>query len=803
MNRTLRISLLAAAGGVALAATGIGIALATFNPNILKPRIAEAVHRATGRELTIAGDIRLHKSLWPTVEVNDVSLSNPAGFSRPQMATLKQMRLSLALLPLLSREVQIASMTLVQPDILLEHSATGLANWRIAPPSEASAVPSSPSAPSAPRKRLLVGIETVGMENGVVAYRDDASGRATSLDVPILTITASSRAAPLHIEGSIKYLDVPVALTADTGGLAQLQDPSDTAPWPVRLALSAATANVTAEGTISAPAKDLGYDLAVKGSVADSAALSPLVPNARLPSLRGVSFAFTVTNRGQGDPEFKGLTLHTGPGELGNGVALSKLDLAAASLDQPIKLDVAATVNGAPLSAAGSVGSPLRTPIPVDLALRVSDEPLAVKASVAPAAGGYRNGVALRDLTMSGPQLDLGGDVTLSATPRPSVVGTVNASRVNLDGLIAAADKLTAATPAAPPPGRSAPAPERPAKSDRIFPDTPLPFDQLRTADADLRLTIGSLRTSGQDYRKIATHVVLSGGRLNVDPVSGEWPEGRMDGAISVDASQAMPPVKIRLHAPGLALRPLLAALRQPPIASGNLEIYANLSGAGVSPHAIASTLNGSLGLVVPGGTIDNRLLGSILGQVMNQINALDLVGRGGSTDLRCFAARIDAHQGIAEVRNLDLSSSLATVTGDGTLNLGAETMNLRLRPEARLGGNLIVIPVQLSGPMRKPVAKVNEVKSVEANAATIAGAVLGNATPLGAIGGLLGTGRLLGGGDACPAALATARGQAAPAGGPAAQPGPAPAQRPAEAGPRPPIPNPSDPTKALRNLLR
>ncbi|MFL5288485.1 MAG: AsmA family protein, partial [Rhodopila sp.] len=188
MNRTLRISLLAAAGGVALAATGIGIALATFNPNILKPRIAEAVHRATGRELTIAGDIRLHKSLWPTVEVNDVSLSNPAGFSRPQMATLKQMRLSLALLPLLSREVQIASMTLVQPDILLEHSATGLANWRIAPPSEASAVPSSPSAPSAPRKRLLVGIETVGMENGVVAYRDDASGRATSLDVPILTI---------------------------------------------------------------------------------------------------------------------------------------------------------------------------------------------------------------------------------------------------------------------------------------------------------------------------------------------------------------------------------------------------------------------------------------------------------------------------------------------------------------------------------------------------------------------------------------------------------------------------------------
>src|SRR3954462_3695234 len=119
MNRTLRISLLAAAGVVALGAAGLGIALATFDANRLKPRIIDAVHRATGRDLTIAGDISLHPSLWPTVEVNQASLSNPPGFYRPQMATLKQIRLSLALLPLLSREVQIGSLTLVQPDILL------------------------------------------------------------------------------------------------------------------------------------------------------------------------------------------------------------------------------------------------------------------------------------------------------------------------------------------------------------------------------------------------------------------------------------------------------------------------------------------------------------------------------------------------------------------------------------------------------------------------------------------------------------------------------------------------------------
>ena len=58
---------------------------------------------------------------------------------------------------------------------------------------------------------------------------------------------------------------------------------------------------------------------------------------------------------------------------------------------------------------------------------------------------------------------------------------------------------------------------------------------------------------------------------------------------LSADGSAAQPPVAVTVRAPALALKPLLAALHQPDYATGNLEVLADLHGAGISPHAIAA----------------------------------------------------------------------------------------------------------------------------------------------------------------------------------------------------------------------
>src|SRR6185295_10170203 len=105
--RPLRIGLWSFAGLIGVLIVAVTVIAISFDPNSLKPRVEAAVKQATGRDLTLLGNISLGLSLQPTLVVQGVSLANPPGFSRPQMATLEQLDLRLALIPLLSSRVDI------------------------------------------------------------------------------------------------------------------------------------------------------------------------------------------------------------------------------------------------------------------------------------------------------------------------------------------------------------------------------------------------------------------------------------------------------------------------------------------------------------------------------------------------------------------------------------------------------------------------------------------------------------------------------------------------------------------------
>jgi uncharacterized protein involved in outer membrane biogenesis len=814
-----RIGLLAVLTVIVLAAGAGGVFLVNFDPNRLKPRIIEAVRHATGRDLSLNGKIGFKLSLQPTIEARSVAFSNPDGFSRPQMATLDRLQLKLGLLPLLSRRIEIVSLVLIHPDILLETDATGRPNWQLRPdasqPTPATTQPQGTSQARA-GDRATVSAAAVSIENGTLAYRDDRANKVRTLGLSTLEATAASPDAPLHVETDAVYNGTAFNLVADTGSLTRLQDSAATTPWPVRLALTAAGAKLAADGSLTQPLLAKGYELAVNGAVPDLSALAPLLPGTTLPPLHDVNFAAKLADRGSEWPAVSALTLRVGASDLGAqvpGLSLNKLDVAGPALDQPIKADVDARFAGAPLTLAAILGPPALLmpgakpqPFPVDVTARAAGATLTAKGEVAggvaltginvaltaqipdlaalsplvhtalpplksvafkgtliDAAGGLRNGLTLHAIGLSTPDADLAGDVRLGLQPRTSLTATLTSNHIDLDALQAAVDQLPATTPqpGSQPPSQPEAKPAPRKRADRVFSDQPIPFDQLRRADADLRLTVGTLRNGGTDYKSIATHAMLSGGKLTLDQLSASLPHGHVDAKLSADASQPTPPVHLSLHASGLALRSVLALLSQPPYANGNLDAYAELDGAGSTPHAIAASVDGSLGLETAGGTIDNRLLGSILGKVMDPLNALDLVGRGGTSELRCFGVRLDARHGVATIGALALSSSLLTMTGSGAINLGDETLGLTLRPEARIAGTPVVVPIAVSGPIQAPKVAVNKIGTAESNVGSVAGAIAGNATPLGLLGGLLGADKLLGGGggDVCGPVLAAARG--------------------------------------------
>ncbi|MDO6677475.1 AsmA family protein [Shewanella sp. 4_MG-2023] len=83
-----------------------------FDPNSFKPQIVDAVKKQTGRDFVISQD--LSWSFFPTLGINlgGISLSNPENFSPSTLVEVNQAVASVALMPLLSQQVEIAQLSL-------------------------------------------------------------------------------------------------------------------------------------------------------------------------------------------------------------------------------------------------------------------------------------------------------------------------------------------------------------------------------------------------------------------------------------------------------------------------------------------------------------------------------------------------------------------------------------------------------------------------------------------------------------------------------------------------------------------
>jgi uncharacterized protein involved in outer membrane biogenesis len=133
-------------GIVVLLVVAVLVGPSFVNWNQYKPQIAAEVEKATGRTLSIDGDLSLSVLPAPTLTAEGVRFANVEGGSGPDMMTLDALDVRVAFMPLLSGDIQVTSVTLVSPTILLEKLADGSANWEIQPAGDADAADSGEAA---------------------------------------------------------------------------------------------------------------------------------------------------------------------------------------------------------------------------------------------------------------------------------------------------------------------------------------------------------------------------------------------------------------------------------------------------------------------------------------------------------------------------------------------------------------------------------------------------------------------------------------------------------------------------------
>ena len=169
---------------VGLVATAVGI-LMSIDFNQYKPQIAAAVKSATGRNLSIGGDFKLGISLSPTLAVDNVSLSNMPGGSRPVMINLNRLDVQVELIPLLSKKIKVDRVILEGADILLETDAKGRGNWVFEAPGGAGTTTATTAAIPAEggASMSLPEVDTVQIRDSTVTYHDGVAGTTRARDV--------------------------------------------------------------------------------------------------------------------------------------------------------------------------------------------------------------------------------------------------------------------------------------------------------------------------------------------------------------------------------------------------------------------------------------------------------------------------------------------------------------------------------------------------------------------------------------------------------------------------------------------
>ena len=332
-----------------------------------------------------------------------------------------------------------------------------------------------------------------------------------------------------------------------------------------------------------------------------------------------------------------------------------------------------------------------------------------------------------------------------------------------------------------------------PSTDPRVFGNTPLALDALPAGPATLALRVDRLLMPGlPPLSQLKLRLDAQPGRIRLDPLSAGVADGTLRGSLSVGtATGAAPRVALQLQADKLSMDTLLKASGHSAYASGGqLQLRADLSGAGPTARALASSASGELMLSLTDTTLGSGASPLGTDVLRRLLQAVTLRPQpAAQSRIACAVLRLPLKNGVATVdRSIALETDQLSVSAKGEVRLDDETLALAFRPTPKTGLNInpmnLAQLVVLKGPWSDPKLTL-DAQGVAGMAASVGLA--------GATGGLsLLAQELLKAvpeKDVCRTALSgVAPSPAAPA---------APAQ------PKPPLKLPQALPEALRNIFR
>lgn len=226
--------------------------------------------------------------------------------------------------------------------------------------------------------------------------------------------------------------------------------------------------------------------------------------------------------------------------------------------------------------------------------------------------------------------------------------------------------------------------------------------DALRKAEATIKYRARRLEASRIVLTSVAARVTIDRGVLSVTQWLAEIAGGKLDAQLKIDARKENPAMRLELKIADLQVGQYARRKASPPALEGPLAVQASLTGQGKSLHEFAASADGTMVATLRSGVIRESLA---------ELTGIDLKGLGllltksqKEVPVRCGIANFQAHGGAFTAKELVIDTEPVLITGEGTIHMDTETLDLALRgyPKAMRFLQLRA-PILIGGTLAKP----------------------------------------------------------------------------------------------------
>ena len=648
--RPLRIVAYVAAGLIGLIVIGLVLVVVFVDPNDYRDDIEKLVEDKTGRELTLSGDLKLSVFPWIALESGPASLGDAPGFGPEPFVSIRDARVGVRLLPLLSGKIEVGNVRLDGARIRLITDANGRNNWADLGDSEGEETP-APTDSGTTEVPTVASLEisdaAVVMENRQEKSRREvrdfnlktgrlASGEPFDFTTDFVLDQDKSLTAKVKIAATV---------TADLDrNVHRLAEP--------KIDVNVSGAGYPADGVpVEVRAKSLEADIAKELYTLDTLTVKTTWKSDGLPAA-GVPVAFAAkdcnVNLASQTLELAGLDADAAGAHITGSLTGAEI-LDAPKLKGSIKLDPLSLREWLPKLG---IAAPQTTDPNVLKQLSFAGNVLLTKTSA-----------EVGDIVMKLDDTTMRGMLGVADFAAKALRFDLNVDRIDADRYL-------------PPP------PDKPAAKDAKEPPTEIPVDMLRKLNARGQLSVGEAIFAGIKFTKLRLGVNSREGKARFYPSEASMYGGQYRGDIGIDSTGNVARVTLDEHVSGVNFAPLFKDMFETERVSGKGSANIKLAGSGRTTDDVMKTLDGTVDFKVADGALEGADLWYEIRRARAVLKQQAVPERPSGPPRTPFTALTGTgtmNDGVMKNDDLNVAMQYLKVTGQGTVDLPKNSLDYRL----------------------------------------------------------------------------------------------------------------------------